>query len=276
MKKIIVPVDFSIHSEYALETAAALAKKHQSELIVMHMLEMSESLISSTNSQRNEENAFMIAVTKKRFEEFLDQPYLEGVNVTSMIKNSKVLKEVAAVATDINADLIVMGSRGHSEHDGIFTGSNTEKVVRYSETPVLVIKSKLKTFSFEHIVLACDFSEESVPAVKEALELLLELGTKTTLLHINSPNLGFLSTDEIDEKIATFLDLAKLKESDVSIARISEHSIEDGVISFAKREKADVVSLITHGRKGLSHFFGGSISEDVVNHAKFPVITFKL
>lgn len=276
MKKIIVPVDFSKHSEYALETAAALAKQHQSELVVMHMLELSESVFSATSAQRNEENAFMMMVANKKFETFLDKAYLEAVEVTPMIKYHKVLKEVAGVAKEINADLIVMGSRGHSEHDGIFTGSNTEKVVRYSETPVLVIKSKPKTVNFEHVVLATDFSEKSIPAVKKALALLLKLSNKTTLLHINLPNLTFLSTDEIDEKIGAFLEKANLSPSDVNIARISHHNVEDGVLSFAHRQKADSVAMITHGRTGLSHFFGGSISEDVVNHAKLPVITFKL
>ncbi|WP_179349549.1 universal stress protein [Winogradskyella pacifica] len=276
MKKIIVPVDFSKHSEYALETGAALAKQHNSELIVMHMLEMSESIFSASSAERGEENAFMLMVANKKFEAFLDQPYLEGLEVTPMVKYHKVLKEVAEVAADVRADLIVMGSRGHSDHDGVFTGSNTEKVVRYSNTPVLVIKSKPKSVNFEHIVLATDFSEESVPAVKKALELLVELGQKTTLLHINSPNLTFLSTDEIDEKIATFLKLAKLNESDVTIARISDHNVEDGVSNFARKQQADAIAMITHGRKGLSHFFGGSISEDVVNHSKLPVITFKL
>ena len=169
-----------------------------------------------------------------------------------------------------------MGSRGHSDHDGIFTGSNTEKVVRYSETPVLVVKSPLKSVDFDHIILACDFSVESVPAVKNAIELLSKLGKKTTLLNINAPTLGFLSTDEIDEKISNFLEIAKLNAADVNIGRISDHNVEDGILSFAKRENADAVSMITHGRKGLSHFFGGSISEDVVNHSKLPVITFKL
>lgn len=276
MKKIIVPVDFSKHSEYALETAAALAKQHQSELVVMHMLELSESVFSATSAQRNEENAFMMMVANKKFETFLDKAYLEAVEVTPMIKYHKVLKEVAGVAKEINADLIVMGSRGHSEHDGIFTGSNTEKVVRYSETPVLVIKSKPKTVNFEHVVLATDFSEKSIPAVKKALALLLKLSNKTTLLHINLPNLTFLSTDEIDEKIGAFLEKANLSSSDVNIARISHHNVEDGVLSFAHRQEADSVAMITHGRTGLSHFFGGSISEDVVNHAKLPVITFKL
>ncbi|REG88081.1 universal stress protein [Winogradskyella sediminis] len=276
MKKIIVPVDFSKHSEYALETAAKLAKQHNSELIVMHMLEMSESIFSASSSERGEENAFMLMVANKKFETFLDQPYLDGLTVTPMVKYHKVLKEVAEVAIDVNADLIVMGSRGHSDHDGIFTGSNTEKVVRYSSTPVLVVKSKLDTIDFNHIVLATDFSEKSVPAVENAVSLLSKLGKKTTLLHINSPNLSFLSTDEIDEKISNFLEHSKLNESDLSIARICDHNIEDGVASFSNREQADAIAMITHGRKGLSHFFGGSISEDVVNHTKLPVITFKL
>ena len=71
MKKIIIPVDFSQHSEYALETAAALAKKHNSELIIMHMLELSESIFSASSSERNEETAFMLMVTNKKFESFL-------------------------------------------------------------------------------------------------------------------------------------------------------------------------------------------------------------
>ncbi|WP_225037251.1 universal stress protein [Winogradskyella sp. SM1960] len=276
MKKIIVPVDFSKHSEYALEAAAAIAKQQNAELIVMHMLEMSESIFSSSSSERGEENAFMLMSANKEFETFLDQPYLEGVEVTPMVKYHKVLKEVAEVAENIGADLIVMGSRGHSDHDGVFTGSNTEKVVRYSNTPVLVMKSKPESTTFEHIVLATDFSDKSVSAIKKAIVLLAELGKKTTLLHINCPNLNFLSTDELDERISEFLSLAKLKESDVNIDRISDHTVEDGLLNYAVREKADALSMVTHGRKGLNHYFSGSISEDVVNHSFLPVITFKL
>ena len=276
MKKIIVPVDFSKYSEYALETGASLAKQHNAELIVMHMLEMSESIYSSSTADRGKENAFMLMVANKKFEAFLDKPYLEGINVTPMVKYHKVLKEVAEVAKDVKADLIVMGSRGHSEYDGIFTGSNTEKVVRYSNTPVFVVKSKPKSVNFEHIVLATDFSEDSISAVKNAQETLSKLGKKTTLLHINLPNLNFLSTDEIDEKVSEFLDKAKLNKKDINIAHISDHSVEDGVLNYARRNNANAVAMITHGRKGLSHFFGGSISEDIVNHSKLPVITFKI
>lgn len=276
MKKIIIPVDFSKHSEYALETAAALAKQHNAELVVMHMLELSESILTSSSSDRNEETAFMLMVASKKFETFLDKSYLEGVTVTPLIKHHKVLKEVAEVANHIKADLIVIGSRGHSDHDGIFTGSNTEKVVRYSETPVLVVKSKLESVNFNTIVLATDFSEESVSTLKHALELLNELGNKVTLLHTNLPNSDFLSTHEIDERVSEFLKLAKLEDYSKHIAYISDYNVEDGVLNYAKHVNADAVAMITHGRTGLSHFFGGSISEDLVNHTKLPVVTFKL
>ncbi len=276
MKKIIIPVDFSQHSEYALEAGAALAKQHNAELIVMHMLELSESIFSTSGSEKSEETAFMLMVTNKNFEEFLDKPYLEGITVTPLIKHHKVLKEVSEVASYEKADLVIMGSRGHSEHDGVFTGSNTEKVVRYSDTPVLVVKSKPSSVNFKNVVLGCDFNEESVSAVKNALETLNKLADKVTLLHVNLPNLSFLSTDEINEKVDDFLKLAHLDKKDLNIAYASDHMVEDGVLNYAKREGADAVSIITHGRTGLSLFFGGSISEDLVNHSNLPVITFKL
>ncbi|MCB0399916.1 MAG: universal stress protein [Winogradskyella sp.] len=276
MKKIIIPVDFSKHSEYALETGAALAKQHNAELIVMHMLELSESIFSTSGSEKSEETAFMLMVTNKEFEKFLDKPYLEGLSVTPIIKHHKVLKEVSEVASYEQADLVIMGSRGHSEHDGVFTGSNTEKVVRYSDTPVLVVKSKPSSVNFKSVVLGCDFNEESISAVKNALETLNKLSDKVTLLHVNLPNLSFLSTDEINEKVSDFLKLSQLNEKDFNIAFTSDHMVEDGVLNYARREGADAVSIITHGRTGLSHFFGGSISEDLVNHSKLPVITFKL
>jgi nucleotide-binding universal stress UspA family protein len=57
---------------------------------------------------------------------------------------------------------------------------------------------------------------------------------------------------------------------------VSDHNVEEGVINFALKVGADIIAIPTHGKKGLSHFLEGSIGEDVANHAKFPVITFKI
>ncbi|MGB5479439.1 MAG: universal stress protein, partial [Eudoraea sp.] len=55
-----------------------------------------------------------------------------------------------------------------------------------------------------------------------------------------------------------------------------DYSVEKGVLNFSESIHADVIGIPTHGRKGLSHFFMGSIGEDITNHSKIPVITFKI
>jgi len=275
MKKIIIPVDFSKYSEYALKAAASLARKYGAELTVMHMLELSDSIFSSSKSDKGEESAFMLMLAKREFNNFLEKDYLDGLDVTPVIKKHKVLNEVNDFAHSIDADLIVMGSKGHSDHEGVFTGSNTEKVVRYSDIPVLVIKEELGHTDFKKVVLAMDFEEDNVPAAKNAVKLLEGMGSEVTFLHVNLPNIGFQSTDEIEEKKDAFLELIGHKDWEHKISYVADYSVEDGVLKFAARSNANAIAVISHGRTGINLFFGGSITEDVVNHAKLPVIAFK-
>ncbi|MEO0900569.1 MAG: universal stress protein, partial [Bacteroidota bacterium] len=70
MKGIIVPVDFSEQSENALQVAASLAKKHDSELYVLHMLELSPSIMSESGYIAQEQVVHLIKVGEKRFNDF--------------------------------------------------------------------------------------------------------------------------------------------------------------------------------------------------------------
>jgi hypothetical protein len=48
---------------------------------------------------------------------------------------------------------------------------------------------------------------------------------------------------------------------------------ESGIVNFAHEVNADILVMGTHGRKGLSHIFAGSVTEDVVNHIDIPIWT---
>ena len=145
MKKIIVPVDFSKHSEYAMEAASILAKKHGAEILALHMLEMSDALLTKADNEQNAKAIFFLKLAEQKFEDFLDKDYLKGVDVIPIVKHFKVFSEVNEVAKEHSVDLIVMGSHGASGLTEIFVGSNTERVVRHSSIPVLVVKNKLGT-----------------------------------------------------------------------------------------------------------------------------------
>jgi nucleotide-binding universal stress UspA family protein len=63
---------------------------------------------------------------------------------------------------------------------------------------------------------------------------------------------------------------------ELSLNVYNDVTVEKGVLNFAKSINAGLIGISTHGRKGLAHFFNGSISEDLVNHANRPVVTFKI
>ncbi len=273
MKKIIVPIDFSQQSEYALKVASALAKKHDAEILALHMLELNQAIITSSEGFHPEQTVFLLKLAEKRFNEFLDKPYLKGITVTPIIKHFKVFSEVNEVAEKHAADLIVMGSHGTDGLKEIFVGSNAEKVVRNATLPVLVIKEELDDFKIERFVFASDFREENLEAFKKAKDFADMLSAEMELVYINVPGDDFLSNKDAYERINQFLSQGNIGRQ---VEIYNDYSVEKGILNYSESIAADIIGIPTHGRKGLSHFFMGSIGEDIANHSKIPVVTFKI
>ncbi len=277
MKNIIVPIDFSKHSEFALETAAILAKKHNANILALHMLEISDSLLTKVDSEQKAKTVFFLKLAEKKFKKFIDKDYLKDIMITPIVKHFKVFSEISEVAKEHDTDLIVMGSHGTSGIKEVFIGSNTEKVVRHSNIPVLVIKHDPVLMDFEDVVFACDFSEEAIKPYLDASELFKVLNTNVHLVYVNLPNDRFRSSSEIEKQAANFFKMAEGNlENMKNITYVSDYSIEKGILNFANLIGADLIAVTTHGRTGLSHFFEGSISEDIANHSTLPVMTFKI
>ncbi|GGX11079.1 universal stress protein [Aquimarina muelleri] len=272
MKNIIIPVDFSKQSEFALKAGAILAKKHDAVLYILHMLELSDSIISHSETDNKNEMLFMLALAKKKFAPFLGKEYLEGVKVKTMIKHHKVYKEVDLVAKEVDADLIIMGSHGLTAQDGIFAGSNAEKMVRNSKTPVLIIKSEPKEFELKNVVIATDLNPQNTSVFSQKVAIFSALGSTIHPVYVNLPNNNFTSSKEFKEKVRVFAAAGGSNK----VKFIAGYTVEDGLIQYAEETNADLIAVSTHARKGLNHFLKGSISEDLANHAKLPVMTFKL
>jgi nucleotide-binding universal stress UspA family protein len=279
MKKILVPIDFSEYSEYALQAAAILAKQQNAEIIVLHMLGLSEAVLTKNEAQEVNEAMYYMKLAEKRFDSFLDKAYLKGIKITETVQNYKIFSEINRVAHENEADFIVMGSHGISGlREEVFIGSNTEKVVRTSDIPVLVIKNPADSFTLKKVVFACDFKIENIRAYHNAMKLFNSLNTNVHLLYVNLPGERFRSSNQIEEKVKEFLFKADSGNLDMydKVAYFNDYSVESGVFNYSNKINADIIAIPTHGRRGLAHFFNGSIGEDIANHANKPVITFKI
>jgi nucleotide-binding universal stress UspA family protein len=276
MKTILVPVDFSKHSEYALEVAASIAKNNDANIVVVHLLRLTDSFLTKDEVKEVFNAKYYMKLAKKRFDDFLNKPYLKDIEVTDVIRNYKVFSEINEVAKEFQTDFIVMGSHGITGFEEIFVGSNTEKIVRTSEIPVLVIKERVKDFTVKQAIFVSDLELESAGAYVKARNFLQNFDCELELLFIKLPEY-FHSTREMSEKYSKFLDATELNElHPPAIKYYDDYSLESGVFHYCKKHEVDIIIIPTHGRRGLSHFFYGSYGEDVVNHSNMPVLTMKI
>ncbi|MBW3520154.1 universal stress protein [Flavobacterium sp. NKUCC04_CG] len=274
MKKILVPTDFSPHANSALHAAAVIAKKCNAEVILLHIIELPQQATDEISvGAEIPEVMFFKNAAENRLAQLAHSPILEGLKVSMVLKLDRTFLGVIQVAEVNEVDLIIMGSHGASGAKEMFIGSNTEKVVRSSEVPVLVIKEQLSTFEVKDFIFASDFSEDMKAPFLKALKFNKVFGSKLHLLMINTPN-NFKTTQVAEEQLAAFLSDVNEQEYDLSI--YNDISIEKGILNYAKKINADLIGVSTHGRKGISHFLNGSITEDLVNHSATSVLTFKI
>lgn len=277
MKKILIPIDFSEHSEYALKVAATLAKKNNASLVVLHMMGLSEAVLTKVESEKMFEAIYYMKLAEKRFSDFLDKDYLEGITVETTVQNYKEFHEINSVAEDFKADLIVMGSHGSSGLKEVFVGSNTEKVVRTSNVPVLVVKNEMDDFKMEKVVFACDFNTDFIKPFKEAYTFFKSVGATFQVVFVNLPE-KFMSSQEMEEKALKFLLRSGIDDTDVfdNMAYHCDYNLENGIYTFCNKFQADLIVIPTHGRRGLAHFFSENLGEALVNHSDLPIMTFKV
>ena len=274
MKRILVPTDFSKCSEEALKVATQIARKNNSEIILLHILELPHQTSDIMGGGKSiPEIMFYKNKAISNLEKLMDADFLKGINVSEAIEFKKVAEGVIDAAKKNNIDLIVMGSYGTSGFDELMVGSNAEKIVRHSNIPVLVVKKGTAEFNARNFVFASDFSKETKKPFRKMIEFAKTFDSNLFLVMICTPN-SFKTTHNAEKIMRNFI--ANFDVENYSSHIYNDTNIENGIVNFAESVDADLIGICTHGRTGLAHFFNGSIGEDIVNHAVKPVITFKI
>lgn len=280
MKKILVPTDFSKQAQIAVDVAADIAKKSNAELILLHIIEdVSGGSFNvegewSNQSQDWEEKIFnktLIERGKKQLAKLTEDTKQAGVKVKSELRLGVPFHGMRTLITDHKVDLIVMGTAGQTKLEESIIGSNTEKVVRHSNCPVLTVHKKPGKTDFKNIVYATSMSKDE-EVFSRIIRRTQQLYDSTVhLVRINTP--GNFQRDAVVKKyMADFA--KKLQLKNVTINVFNDLTEEEGIIYFAESINADMIAMATHGRTGFAHVLAGSIAEDVVSHAKRPVLTF--
>lgn len=274
MKRILVPTDFSEYAEYALKVAAQIARDTDGEIFLVHMLEFPAQMADAVSGGADiPEIMLFMKKAHEKLEDILESDYLEGIKVSEAVKFEKAFEGILKSSKKNNVDLVVMGSHGASGFQELVVGSTTEKIVRTSEAPVLVIKGDNTDFKTERFVFASDFSSEIKKPFEKIVNFANVFGAHLDLVMINTPN-SFKTSHAAQKIMKEFV--AQFPITNYSLHIYNDSNIENGILNFANGVNADLIGMCTHGRTSLYHFFNGSVSEGLVNHSNKPVVTFRI
>lgn len=275
MKRILVPTDFSEESENAASFAADIARSTGAEIYLLHVMEVPTHSTNYTFEEYQEvpEGIALMKAAKERFENFKKKSFFKDVKVIEAIQFERTYENIVGQAEKHEIDLIVMGSHGATGMREMFVGSNTERVVRMAHCPVFTVKGPTKFEQLNEMVFASDFKPEVYTSFNRIKQLADLFEAKLHLLKVVTPN-SFEVTSKSHQDMQEFADYFELKEYTINV--YNDEYIEGGILNFSEEKGADLISLTTHGRRGLVHLVNGSLAEDVVNHAERPVLSARI
>lgn len=274
MKTILVPTDFSKHSDWALASAAALARKLNATLHLIHVVDMPQYAFSAAHEMWNmEERQRVIGETYQKLKALSHEPPLAALPVQVAVEQGSAYQMICQYAKEKSIDLIVMGSHGITGLRKIFIGSVTERVIHNAPCPVLSIKNEHTSMEFRNIVFASNFYQEAIEAFAAVQQFAELFQAKIHLVRINT-QARFESTRFANKLLRDFVEQVKPKNYTVNI--YNDESEEVGVLNFAEDIEADLIALPTHERTRIGELINPSIAESVSERSPIPVMTIKI
>jgi len=146
--RILVPVDFSAHSDFALQYAIALAKRLDASLHLLHVVEerlvtgvlIPEGAVTDLTGLRAE----LMADAEQRLLACREQAERARVPVVTAARVGVTSPAITEYTRAHNIDLIVMGTHGRTGMAHLVMGSVAERVVRQAPCPVLTVRGSAR------------------------------------------------------------------------------------------------------------------------------------
>ena len=284
---VLVPTDFSPESLKALRYAAALVKKFGAKLHVVHVSEIDFAASGPTLLGKDP------PISDTEIKEQLEG--MTGGSVAAIVhgRTGRAFDQICRFAHEIEADLVVISTHGRTGLKRLFLGSNAERVVQHSGSPVLIVRQSEREFVtdgepalIKTILVPTDFSESSMAGLEYAVQFGRQFGARLVLFHSFSvPEL--ITTDPytpphvrpspeetqsaVEEQMREFVKGFDLSGVDFE-TQITMGRAADEICAYAEKQKIDLIITSTHGRTGLMHVLIGSVAEHVVRHAHSPVL----
>ncbi len=275
IKNILVPTDFSVSASYAMQHAELIAKRTKARITLVHVIEpvndgvgtsgmlgVAKQMEEKLQKERKRKLARVAHAAKKR----------SAVIVDSVVVVGRITAMLSKAITEMNADLVVMGTHGVSGFVENLLGSNTYRVASLTKVPLLSVHKKIGPAGYKHIVYPV---RDYARVLKKLDHTILFARLFKARVHI----IGLLKPgqkeheNEMRSQCTSVQKRFAENKITAEITYTSDSFFPEAAIRFAHTHPASLVVTVQDADFHLVELFQGTFTKRVLHKILAPVLT---
>jgi nucleotide-binding universal stress UspA family protein len=312
-RRILVPLDGSDRAEQAIPVAARIARASGGSIVLAQVATVPKTYGTFTEFSYT---ADLVDTEMRDARDYLKAmaqfPLLAGITVETDVLYGAAAQTLLSMATQFEADLIVMTSQGKTGVKRWLLGSVAQKIARHSPVPVLVLRESgalpvgaRPDSSPVRALVTLDGSVLAKAALQPAAQLIAALSAPAPgalhLLRVVKP--PAIDEKEDDTEYITRMREQALHKAKLYLQSIVEHlrdgpvgklnlgltwsvalsdDVAETIVQLAEcgedaagagvYGRCDAIAMATHGREGFQHWALGSVVERVLSASHLPLL----
>lgn len=284
IKRILVPVDFSVYSKNACEYALGIAERLKAEIMLFHsyyfnvapMLTAAEPYTYQMTAEQS--LAEIKEIAENNMNKFYNQlkseisaNNIEGVQLNYFQTHGIADEEIITYSKDYKPGVIIMGTGSNEKNNDFLFGSVTSQVIEDADVPVLAIPkiSHYKGVNKTNILYATNFDKSDTKAIRKLMTLVYLFDVKIYCVHIGKHKHDSVLMDNLENHFEKHY-----AGYDIECTLIESTNVLEELQHFVDEKNIDIVAMTTHKRNILTRIFNPSLTRKVLFHTHTPLLVF--
>lgn len=266
MKKILVPTDFSKAAFNALEYAVNLAKKLNTEVILLNAYAVPNTsiMIDLTDVLKNDSINGLIKVKNELLELY------PNTEIETIDYNGDLISSVKFCSTNNNIDLVIMGTTGATGLKETFVGSNTATLIQEIDIPLIAIPFGTKLGDKLKITVSTDLKNLKNIDVFETVKKIAKVHSGEFHLINVSEDLSKVDPTKFIEHAADVDDI--FTGFDHSFKFLENTDFEAEILDYINTNNINMLVVVSRKRSFFARLFHKSISRKLTMHSPIPIV----
>lgn len=273
-KTIVYPTDFSACAENALPYAIAVAMTLNYKIQIVHSIDAGGILKSEINPRRVLEQ---IQVLEEKAQSQLlrikSNVEKSGIACSTEVIQGETLSWLSIYLNEKKPCLVVMGTKGAGTLENKVFGSNTYRVIKKTNIPIMAIPEKASYKGFEKMIFATDYEEKETENINFLIKLAKHHKASIEVVHVLETAFKNKEEKHYAHKLRDEL-AKKLSYGKLDYKFLYWDDIEERLEILLKESNADLLALVERKRNFIDRLFHKSVIKKMVNHTQVPLLIF--